>query len=162
MQRSKPWCRQLALVASLVVTCSTVAYTQSLTEVAPGNRVRLVMRDSLRQEPILPARQVVVGQFVRATSDSVWLRPSGSSELSVARHAIRRASVSRGASRLRSAFTFGASLGFAFAATVAVDQIDGDHDNRARDALLAGGVGFGSGMLIGALSPYEHWRDIRR
>ena len=162
MRRPGMWCHQAALVASLVGAFSAAAQRPSLTDVRPGDRVRLIMRDSLRQEPVLPTRQTMVGQFVRATSDSVWLRPAGASEVSVARPEIRRASVSRGASRLRSAFTFGASVGFAFAAAIAIDQIDHDSNNRARDALLAGGVGFGGGMLIGALSPYEHWRDLRR
>ena len=57
--------------------------------------------------PCLPAGQTVVGQFVGATRDSVWLRPDGASEFGVARNAVRRASDSRGASRLRSALTYG-------------------------------------------------------
>jgi hypothetical protein len=151
----------LLLITSLVSTAPADAHTQALSDVQPGNRVQLTMRDSLRQGPIFPARQIVVGQFVRATLDSVWLRPAGASEFSVARIAIKRASESRGASRLRSALTFGASLGFGFAAAVAIDQIDSDRDHRTRDALIAGGVGLGAGLVVGALSPYEHWRSVR-
>jgi hypothetical protein len=154
--------RRLLLFTCFAGVTMAVASAQSLSDVRPGERVQLSVRDSLRQEPILPARQLMVGQFVRATADSVWLRSTGASEFSVARLNIKRASVSLGASRLRSALTFGAGLAFGFGVAVALDQSDEGHDHRTRDAWTAAGVGLGAGIIVGALSPYEHWRLIRR
>jgi len=161
MRNATSWFPRVLVLAGLLSTLPVASRAQSLAEVTPGNRVQLIMRDSLRQGPILPARQIVVGQFVRATADSVWLRPTGASELSVARYSIKRAKVSRGTSRVRSALAFGFGLGFSFATAVAVDLVDTNRDHRARDAWTAGGVGLGAGMIVGALSPYEHWRGVR-
>jgi hypothetical protein len=161
MRHSRSWHDRLVLIFGLVSISPAISYTQSLADVGLGNRVQLVMRDSLRQGPVFPARQTVVGRFVRATADSVWLRPAGASEFGVARSAITGASVSRGNSRLRSALMFGLGAGFSLALGVAVDQIDTKREHRARDTWIAGGVGLGGGMIVGALSPYEHWRGVR-
>jgi hypothetical protein len=149
---------ELAVMTWCFSPHSVIAQQRTLAETLPGERVQLVLHDSLRQGPVLPARQTVVGQFLRATADSVWIRPHGASELAVARPVIRSASVSRGRSRLRSALILGAAWGFGFAASVAVDQLDEDHDHKGRDALIGAGVGLGAGMLLGAARPYEHWR----
>lgn len=161
MRKAMSWFPRVLVFASLACTLPLASRAQSLAEVTVGSRVRLIMRDSLRQGPVFPARQMVVGQFVRANADSVWIRPTGASEFSVARQTIKRARVSRGTSRARSALAFGFGLGFSFATAVAIDQIDSDRDHRARDAWTAGGVGLGAGMIIGAISPYEHWRGVR-
>ena len=150
---------------SVLVGCASphalIAQSRTLAETPPGERVRLVVRDSLRQGPVLPARQSIMGLFVRATADSVWIRPDGASGLAVAHHAITRASVSRGTSRVRSALTHGLAWGLGFAASVALDQLDEDHEHKGRDALIGAGVGLGAGALLGAVRPYEHWRRVR-
>ena len=152
----------LLRLSAFLCAIPVAASAQSLDAVRPGNRVQLTIRDSLRPGPITFSRQVMIGRFVRATTDSVWLRPMGASEFSVARANITRARESLGASRVRSAFTFAFGLGFALAAAEAIDQIDCKRDHRGRDVLIAGGVGFGGGMIIGAISPFEHWRGLRR
>lgn len=162
MRQPRSWFWQLLLAVVVTSGAAAVAVrAQTLADVRPGERVQLTLRDSLRQQPVWPARQVVLGQFVRASVDSVWLRPTGASEFSVARPALKGARVSRGASRRWSALTFGLSAGFGFAAAVAIDQIDTGRDFRTRDVLIAGSVGLGAGALIGAISPYEHWRSVR-
>ncbi len=152
------------LVAFLLCAGTSLlsAQARSLTDVAAGARVRLTVQDSLRQQPIIPARQVMVGEFVRASADSVWLRPVGSGEVGVAREFIRGAAISRGASRWRSALTFGAGFGVLVALSVWSDQVDRNVDHRARNVWIGAGVGLGIGTIIGAISPYEHWRGIRR
>ncbi len=155
-------CYAWLLVVAIAGARPATTQAQSLTDVRAGSRVQLTIRDSLRQTPIWPSRQVIVGQFMRATSDSVWIRPVGASEFSVATRSITRAQESRGASRLRSALTYAFGCGFGFAAAVAIDRIDTDHEHKGRDVLIAGGVGFGGGLIIGAISPYEHWRTLKR
>lgn len=162
MSRTKRWILGLAVACCCASPQLIVAQPQTLASTPPGERIQLTLRDSLRQRPLMPARQMVVGQFVRATEDSVWIRPYGASRIALARQNIRYARVSRGTSRLRSALVLGASWGFSFAAAVAIDQLDENHDHKGRDALVGAGVGFGAGALIGTALPFEHWRRIRR
>lgn len=154
------------VVLAVITWCASphrvIAQQRTLGETRPGERVQLVLRDSLRQGPLLPARQTVMGQFLRATADSVWIRPHGASELAVARPVIRHARVSRGTSRLRSALLLGVGWGLGFGASVAVNQLDEHHDHRGRDVVIGAGVGLGAGVLLGAVRPYEHWRRTRR
>lgn len=139
------------------------AQRPTLSETTSGQRVQLVLRDSLRQGPLLPARQLITGKFVRANADSVWIRPYGASEFGLPRPLIKYARVSRGTSRVRSALTLGFGWGISFAAAVALDGIDDDDDaNNGRDALIGAGVGFGAGAIIGSVRPFEHWRSVRR
>ena len=138
------------------------AQRQTLSETSSGARVQLVLRDSLRQGPVLPARQMVVGEFIRATADSVWIRPYGASTFGVARPLIKYARVSRGTSRLRSALTLGFGWGFSVAAAVAIEQLDEDRANERRDLWVGAGVGFGAGVLLGSVRPFEHWRSVKR
>ena len=146
------------LRAMLVVTfaAAPAAYAQSLTTVVPGTRVRLSLDDSLRQGPLLPARQTITGRLLRATTDAVWLQPAGAASFSVSHDAIATAWASRGASRSRSAIASGIGLGLAAAAIQLTQQ---DHQDRA---LAMGGGGLGLGILIGAFRPYEQWRRLRK
>ena len=123
--------------------------------------VQLVLRDSLRQEPIFPGRRSIVGNFVRVTSDSVFIRPNGAAEFSIAKRVITSARASRGVSRVRSALSFGVGIG---ATVLSVRQVAwGIHDDHRNDNTLAfGAIGFRAGFLIGAVSPYEQWRGVRR
>lgn len=137
------------------------AQQRTLAETPPGERVQLVMRDSLRQDPIFSPRQWIVGQFVQATADSIWIQPFGAAPLGVAKSYIKTARVSRGMSRWRSALTTGFAWGFGFAAAVAVDQLDENQDHEGRNILVGAGVGAGAGMLLGVVRPFEHWRRVR-
>ncbi|MFN8574256.1 MAG: hypothetical protein U0132_19555 [Gemmatimonadaceae bacterium] len=151
----------LLLLTSLNVK-PAMGRAQSLADVRAGNRVQLTILDSLRPTALSFSRQTIIGHFVRSSADSVWIRPVGASEMGVARINIKRAEESLGASRTRSALVYGFAVGLSLAATISVDMIDSHNDHRGRDALIAGGIGFGGGVIIGAVRPFEHWRGLRR
>src|SRR5687768_18552898 len=60
-------------------------HAQRLADVTPATRLRLLLPDSLRQQPLAPRKQFVTGRFVRATADSVYLQMSGAAPFGVAR-----------------------------------------------------------------------------
>ena len=156
----------MRLIGHLVVavTCAGAAKTagaQTLAETPAGSRVQLTIRDSLRQGPFQRARQNVIGQFVRANTDSVWLHLRGTGEFGVARTSITKAQVSTGASRWKSSLLLGVGWGLGMAAAIAIDDLDHDHEHRARDAWIGAGVGLGAGLVVGATLPFEMWRGVR-
>ncbi|MBL7650518.1 MAG: hypothetical protein JNK74_30605, partial [Candidatus Hydrogenedentes bacterium] len=134
---------------------------QTLADTRTGERVRLVIHDSLRQGVFQRRRQDVIGHFVRANPDSVWIRPLGASDLGVARTAIARASVSSGASRWKSALLLGVGWGLGMAAAVAFSDENTDDGHRGRDIWIGAGVGVGAGMVVGAKLPFELWRGVK-
>jgi hypothetical protein len=152
---------ELAISVCVAGPVCAGAQQNTLAETPPGARVQLVLRDSLRQGPVLSPRQMVVGQFVRATADSVWIRPHGAAALGITRPFIKTASVSRGTSRWRSALLLGGTWGLCFAAGVAVDQSDEAQEHEGRNVLVGAGVGLGAGVLLGTVRPFEHWRRVR-
>lgn len=156
MQRLIGKTLKMMLIVIVSAGSSRMSTAQSLTTVAPGTRVQLVLADSLRQGPLFAARQVLVGTLTRVTADSIWLQPKGVAEFSVSRAAIRSARASRGVSRVRSAATFGLGLGLT-AATLQLAK----RDSRD-DVLGVGGVTLGVGIILGASSPFEHWRRLQR
>ena len=146
---------QLVLVVT-VGAAAQVGHAQSLATLSLGTRVQLVLKDTLRQAPLTSGRQVIAGTLVRVTTDSVWLRLNGVAPFGVTRTAITSARASRGVSRLRSAVTFG--LGIGLAATA----LELGYEGERRSVLAMGGVGLGVGAVIGAISPFETWRRLRR
>lgn len=134
------------------------AHAQRLADLPPATRLRLLLPDSLRQETLAPRAQYVVGRFVRATDDSVYLEMSGTAPFGVARAGVPMW-VSRGASRGRSALRAGLLLGLVSAYMIHTD-IDGRF-HQSNDAMVAGSIGFGVGAIVGALSPWERWRRLR-
>lgn len=127
---------------------------QSLEAISPGARVQITITDSLRQEPILAARQRIIGSLIRATSDSIWLQPMGSGPLAVSRTAVRGTSASLGISRARSAVSVGVQAGLlALASQLARDRND--------ISIGVIGAGVGLGFSLGAIFPFEHWRRIK-
>ena len=147
--------------ATFALSAVTSSHAQALSDVPADSRVRIVIADSLRQGPIFPTRQRVVGVLVRTTTDSVTLRLMGSGHFSIARSTIKGAQVSRGVSRGRSAVTFGIATGLLGALVVYNDGPKGG-SHQTQNMLAGGGLGFGVGALIGALSPFETWRRIRK
>ena len=134
------------------------AHAQTLADVAPGARLRVLLPDSLRQAPFTPRKQFVIGQFVRATADSVYLQMAGASPFGVARAGVPMW-VSRGASREHSALRAGAALGLLAAAVVYTDGRQGRY-HQTSDAMVGGAIGLGVGLIIGALSPWERWSRL--
>ena len=135
------------------------AHGQGLADVAPASRLRLQLPDSLRQVPLASRKQLVTGQLVRATADSVYLQMSGSAPFGVARAGVPMW-VSRGASRGQSALLAGAALGLFSAFVVYTDGEQGRY-HQTSDAMVGGAIGLGVGIIVGAVSPWERWRRLR-
>lgn len=133
------------------------AGAQPLLIVTPGTRVLLEVKDSLPQMPISRARQRLIGTLVRANNDSIWIQPLGASTVGISQQSVVNARASRGVSRGRSALIFGLTLAMT-AATVQYLQDRDDHERLG----IAAGAGAGVGVVIGAISPFEQWRRIRR
>jgi len=147
-------------VYALSLGAPAQAHAQRLADVAPATRLRLLLPDSLRQAPLTPRKLFVIGQFVRATADSVYLQMAGSAPFGVARAGVP-VWVSRGASPGRSALLAGAALGVFTAAVVYTDGEQGRY-HQGSDAMVGGAIGLGVGVIVGALSPWERWRRLRR
>jgi hypothetical protein len=126
-----------------------------------GTRIRIGLSDSLRSSPLVRRGQWVAGTLVRATQDSLVLHVGGANPLYVAQRDITGVDVSEGSSRARSAVEhaiFGSVL-FA-AATYLVDNSEGDL--RGRNVAIAASSGAAIGAFLGVLSPFEHWRKLKR
>ena len=152
-------CLVVTIVA--VAGLARTAAAQTSEEPSVGSRVRVGIPDSVRFSPLVRPGFWVTGTVARATQDSLELRLGGASQLFVARQNITGLEVSEGASRVRSAVShglFGAAL-FA-AATYLVDN--SESDLRGRNIAIAAGSGLASGAILGALSPFEHWRKLKR
>ena len=135
------------------------AHAQRLADVAPATRLRLLLPDSLRQAPLAQRKHYVIGRFVRATADSVYLQMSGSAPFGVTRAGVPMW-VSRGASRGHSALGAGVTLGVVSAITVYTGREQGRY-HQTSDAMVAGAIGLGIGAVVGALSPWERWSRLR-
>jgi hypothetical protein len=134
-------------------------HAQELADVAPATRLRLLLPDSLRQQPLAPREHFVTGRFVSATADSVYLQMSGTAPFGVARSGVPMW-VSRGASRGQSAVLAGVALGMLSAVVIYTDGEQGRY-HQTSDALVGGAIGLGVGAIVGAVSPWERWRRLR-
>ena len=142
------------------------ALAQFPTEVAAGRRVRIIVPDSVRQEPLRPRQQVLLGTVSAIGGDTLYLSvPNTTGTLAVPRSSVRQLSVSRGVpSRLASAFRHGVELAAAGALSFfAAYQFDDEASFRSggEAAAIGAGVGFGIGAVLGAVSPSERWRRVR-
>jgi hypothetical protein len=152
-------CLIVAIVASAGFSHAAVAQRQEEPKV--GSRVRIGLPDSLRVAPFVRPGIWVTGTLVRATQDSLVLHVAGASPLYVARRDITGLAVSEGTSRVRSAVGHALFAGVLFAfATYAVDNTEGSV--RGRQVAIGAGSGVALGALLGALSPFEHWRKVQR
>jgi hypothetical protein len=146
-------------VYSVCLGAPAQAHAQRLADVTPATRLRLQLPDSLRQAPLTPRQQFVTGQFVRATADSVYLQMAGAAPFGVARAGVPMW-VSLGVSRGRSALRAGAALGLLGATVIYTDGRQGRYHQNS-DAMVAGAIGLGVGVILGAVSPWERWRRLR-
>jgi hypothetical protein len=159
-RRSRIWASIIVATAASAGIAQTAA-AQGQEEPSVGSRVRIALPDSLRVTPFVRPVLWVTGTLVRTTQDSLVLHVGGANPLSVARLNITGLAVSEGSSRGRSAVEhalFGGVL-FAFA-TYAVDGAEGNVTGR--HVAIAAGSGVALGALLGALSPFEHWRKVQR
>lgn len=157
--RSRAW--TLIFVATVAsVGLIRTAAAQAPEEPSVGNRIRVKLPDSLRVAPFWRRELSVTGRLVRATPDTLVLHVGGANPLAVSRTSVTELSVSEGSSRARSALSNGFWSGLSMAALrYAIESDARDQDNRR--IAIAGGAGFALGALVGALSPFEHWRKVR-
>jgi hypothetical protein len=149
----------VAAVASVGIVRTSAA--QAPEEPSVGTRIRIGLPDSLRSSPLARRGQWVAGTLVRATQDSLVLHVGGANPLSVARRDITAVDVSEGSPRARSAVEHAIFGGVLFAAaTYLVDHSEGDL--RGRNVAIAASSGVAIGAFLGVLSPFEHWRKLRR
>lgn len=94
----------------VAVLAASSARAQGIADLPSGARVRVTVPDSVRQAPLIARRQSIIGTFVRATSDTLWLRVAGPDTLRLPR-ASTAVQASRGVSRTRSALQFGLGAG---------------------------------------------------
>lgn len=146
-----------ASVTAVSFCVAEVSHAQTLTQLPANTRIRVILPDSLRQGSFSPKQQFIAGELVRVTTDSLTMRVKGAGDLSMPLLNIRQIRASRGASRGRSAFISGVALG---AAGLLVVNASRRYTNN--DMWVAGGVGLGVGAIMGAISPFETWRRIKR
>jgi hypothetical protein len=157
--RARTW--TLILVATFAsVGIAQAASAQQAEEPSVGSRIRIRLPDSLRVASLAPRFILVTGTLVRATPDSLVLHVGGANPLYVSRSSITALSVSEGSSRVRSAVSNGILAGLLFGAMRLSAENSGDVDYRRVG--IAAGSGAVFAALVGALSPFEHWRKIKR
>ena len=143
--------RSSAWLVGVILCLSATCGAQSSDPVAVGARVRVILRDSLRQWTFAPRAQALIGTVVARHADTLTLTIGAADTARVSRQQVRGLAVSRGTSRLRSAVAqaaFGALLG-----SVISDR------ELPRWSIV--GIGVGLGSVVGLLAPYEHWRRVR-
>lgn len=156
----------VSLIAALSTWAPMALSAQASAELRPGSRVRFAVRDSLRQAPLRPATQLLIGTLERVGGDTLFVAvPSTGGTLSVARADARQLSVSLGVpNRLESAVRHGVESAVALALAFFVIRRSNDDDSfrsPGEAAAIGAGIGFGIGAVLGAVSPSERWRRVR-
>ena len=146
------------VLAALALIAAVNADAQGIAELPSGVRLRVTIRDSVRQDPYLRPAQSIIGTLVRATSDTLWIHVAGPDTLRLAR-ATTAVQVSRGVSRTRSAVTHGVTMGLVLG-SVFYSSADVHHRSK-RDALAMAGLATLGGIVVGAWRPFESWRTVR-
>lgn len=147
------------LTAALLLLAPALLHSQ-VPDLPAGARVRLMIADSMRVAPLVPRMTPLIGRVERVTGDTFYVVPQGASTpAAIPRRVVRQAAVSLGNSRARSAFTHAVGTAIALAIFGYLAEDDGDRSWERVGSYAA--VGAGAGLLIGALSPYEHWRRLR-
>lgn len=158
--------RAASLATALLLAPATPAAAQFPDAVATGVRVRIVLPDSVRQAPLQPRDQTVIGTVARVGGDTLHLAiPSTSGTVAVPRSSVRRLSVSLGVpSRPESAARHGLAWAAAGALGFFLARSGDEGSSFASDgeaAAIGAGIGFGIGAILGAVSPSERWRRLR-
>jgi hypothetical protein len=153
------------LVALLLAVPALLDAQPTLRTTPAGTRVRLSLVDTLPQESSLAwRRQRLLGTLEAVRGDTLAVRPYGAlAPALVDLGTVRRAEVSRGASRWRS--IVGQGLGFGIIALTTADIINtsrGRQEGLTRQEYGWGTAGLTLGAVLGAVRPYEHWRRIER
>jgi hypothetical protein len=115
----------------------------------PGQRVRIAISDSLRVVPFAKRLRPMIGTLQSVSHDSIWVLLANGSATAINRQSVQTISTSRGASRMRSALEQGVFGG------LLLYVVSG---GTRKHQLSAATVGLGIGSVVGAISPYEHWK----
>jgi hypothetical protein len=160
MQRDRIWATVIVMVVASAAIART-ASAQGQEELSVGSRIRIGLPDSLRVSPFERRGQWVAGTLVRATQDSLVLHVGGANPLSVARRDITGIGISEGSSRMRSAVHHAFDWALLYTSATLIVEGDQGSVHGRRIAKLAG-TGAAIGAFLGVLSPFEHWRNVKR
>jgi hypothetical protein len=159
--------KHLVTAALILAASAATAGAQFPERVQPGVRVRVWLPETQQQENSPWRRQLLRATVNDVGSDTLRLVvPGAAGSLAVARADIRRLDVSRGTSRLASAFE--RAIGFAAAGAIMAgienDPGSSEWPNYNRDWRAAEeGAKWGAaiGGIIGFVFPTERWRRVR-
>lgn len=155
------------MIAVALLAVSTAAAAQFPERVQPGVRVRVWLPEPQQQENQPWRRQLLRATVSDVGNDTLRLVvPGTAGNLSVARANIRRLDVSRGTSRVASAFERAFAFAIVGAITAALENDPGgsewpnyNRDWRAAEEGAKWGAAFGA--VVGFVFPTERWRRIR-
>jgi hypothetical protein len=151
--------RSITRLAAAVVVASSIG-PQSSAQGAPGDHVRLTHDNACCGNPL-------TGTFVRATADSLWIRPAGApssaAPVGIARQSVRQFEREEivGAHRLLGTgvgLVAGALAGYAIGTGATCDRCD-FRDAPKFIAVLGGLVGTIAGFAIGSYIPHHEWQQ---
>jgi hypothetical protein len=158
----------LALLALLGASVRPGAlHAQFPADIRAGARVRVWVPEPHRQLDGPARRQLLRGTVESVTTDTLRLAiPGAGASVAIPRSAVRRMQLSRGATRVGSAFerAFGGAAGGAVSYALMNDprRRGGPHYRTDWQAAGVGAAwGAGIGALTGLIFPHEQWRRVR-
>ena len=159
--------RHLVIAVAMLAISAAAAGAQFDVRVQPGVRVRAWLPESHQQDRGPWRRQLLRATVTDASTDTLRLTvPGTTGSVAVARANLRRLDVSRGTSRVASAFE--RAIGFAITAAIstALENDPGSNEwpNYNSDWRAAGeGAKWGAalGAIVGFVLPTERWRKVR-
>lgn len=151
--------------AAIAIPIALCAYAVTLSAQAKfdlplGQRVKVEYDDSVRLVPIGPSRQQLTGVLTADSADAVQLRLPTGDVVTLRRESLKRAWVSNGVSRGRSAFAMALSLSATGYLTSSPRSWRGESSNG--DGLIGAAIGAGIGTALGLIRPFETWKRVRR
>jgi hypothetical protein len=159
---------RLATAALLAAICASSAGAQFRTQVQTGDRVRVWLPEEYLQENGSPwHRQLLRGTLTGVDSGALRLTiPGATGSLVIPRTEIRRIDVSKGESRIASAFERAAMFAISGAVGAALENdpksTEWPHYNRTWRAAEEGAKwGAAIGAVVGFVLPTERWRRAR-
>ena len=121
-------------------------------ETVPVNvRVRLTLRDSVCAQPFTRQTIPLIGTVISSTANDFTLAVGARDTVRITRPSICSIQISREASRRRSAISRPIKGG-------AVGAL---RRGEASERVLGAAIGTGLGVVIGLLSPFQHWQFFR-
>jgi hypothetical protein len=159
--------RNLVIAATMLALSAPSAAAQFPARVQPGVRVRVWLPEAYQQENGPWRRQLLRATVADVANDTLRLVVAGTAgSLTVARANIRRLDVSRGTSRVASAFERAFAFAVVGAISIALDNDPGGsewpHYNRDWRAAEEGAKwGAALGAVVGFVLPTERWHRVR-